>query len=139
MKAGLGPDNGAVTNIALNPVDPLVVAGEVVLIHAEGRTSAGAAVPLHVDWDVSDGTLIPVSDSVAQFSALVPGIYQVSAHGTEPPYPVDSTSITVVAGVSPTVSFVLSPDSVELNFGEGTQFTVTAFRQDGSFCSQRDL
>jgi hypothetical protein len=131
-KAGLGPNEDPVTVIALTPAATPVVVGEVVLVSAQGRTPSGQVAPVSVDWTASGGSVVPLSDSEAQFSATTAGTYQVYARGTVAPYPLDSATIAVVPSVSPIARITVGPDSVSMSLGEIQPFTATATRVDGS-------
>jgi hypothetical protein len=132
LKAGLGPNDGIATVLSVTSPVSTIDAGQVVVLRASGRTAGGQTAPVSVTWSASGGSVVPVSDSVAQFSAAAAGTYLVRARGTVSPFPEDSTSITIVAPASPTVSVSVAPGSASLSTGGGLQFSVSATRQDGS-------
>ena len=131
-KAGLGPNPETVSAITLTPVPAPVVAGEVVTLLVEGRTPTGQVAPVSVAWSASGGLIVALSDSEAQFSADTAGTYEVYAQGSEAPFPLDSTTITVVPAVSPTIGVSVAPDFASVGLGAMRQFVATATRQDGS-------
>lgn len=131
-KAGLGPNESPVTVLAVSAASGSINVGQAVRMLATGRTDAGQAAPVSVVWTSSGGTLVAVSDSEAEFSAPSVGTYRVRASELSAPFPVESTTVTVVASPSPTVSVSLLPSDVNLFIGDSCQFVAIALRQDGS-------
>lgn len=129
--AGLEPQPQVAT-ISVIAAPASVSVGEVALVTVRATTASGGNAPAEVEWATSGGQLVVVSDSQAQFSAAVPGSYQVTARAVADPFPTDSVHIQVAAPLSPLVSVQVSPDSVDLLPGGITAFTVTGTRQDGS-------
>jgi len=132
VKAGLGPNEDAVSALVVDAVTPTIESGQLTNVRVRGLTVSGQTVPVQVNWSSSGGSLVPVSDSEAQFSASVPGTYRIQARTLAAPSLVDSTTVVVVAPTSPTVSVSLHPDSLSLYGGDSWQFVAIATRQDGS-------
>ncbi len=131
VKAGLGPNENPVTSVVVSAGQSSISVGQAVILHAEGRTASGQPAPVEVVWSASGGSVVTLSDSVASFSAAAAGSYVVRATSVTPSGLLDSTTITVVAATSPTVSLALAPGSASLATGGVQPFSVVATRQDG--------
>lgn len=132
LREGLAPDDNAPASVSVSADRDSVFTGEVVLVRAGARTASGQPTTAEVDWSSDGGTVVPLTDSTAQFSAPAAGRYRIRGRGRRNQNLQDSTSITVTQPVSPIVSIGVSPKPATLTPGGIVAFVATATRQDGT-------